>query len=146
MNSEKIIFYYTEHHNNTEKLLQEAANGFHLEKVPSDIVDVSNYKYIGFASGIYWGIFGQPLTDQINKLINIKGKHCFSICTSGSGNSKYINAPSSQIKQKGGIFIGGFGCEGFDTYGQFGKIGGVAKGHPDKNDIENCKKFLEQLK
>lgn len=146
MENKKIIFYYSEHHNNTKKLIKEAAEGFQLEKVPSEITDVSNYDYIGFASGVYWGVFGEQLQQQIDKLTGLKGKKCFSICTSGSGNSTYVSIPKSDIDKKGGVFIGGFSCEGFDTYGQFGKMGGIKKGHPDKTDIENCKKFLNSLK
>ena len=146
MESKKIIFYFSEHHNNTEKLIQEAAEGYQLEKVPSEITDVSKYDYIGFASGIYWGAFGEKLTQHIDKLTGLKGKKCFSICTSGSGSSGYVTAPKSAIEKKGGEFIGGFSCAGFDTYGIFRLIGGINKGHPDKTDVENCKKFLNSLK
>ena len=146
MESKKIIFYFSEHHNNTEKLIQEAAEGYQLEKVPSAITDVSKYDYIGFASGIYHGKFGEKLIQHIDKLTGLKGKKCFSIYTCGSGRRRYVTAPKSVIEKKGGEFIGGFGCKGFDTYGIFRSIGGIRKGHPDKTDIENCKKFLNSLK
>lgn len=143
---EGIIFYYTEHHNNTEKLLKDSIEGrFDLEKVPSNVVDVSQYKYIGFASGVYWGKFGKDLVEHMQKLKGVEGKKCFSVCTSGSGNDSYIEIPKGAIKKLKGNFVGGFGCKGLDTYGQFEKMGGINHGHPNTKDVENCKKYLASL-
>ena len=146
VDKEGIIFYYTEHHNNTETLLKDSVDErFVLEKIPSNVVDVSQYKYIGFASGVYWGEFGKALNEHMPKLKGVEGKKCFSVCTSGSGNDSYIEIPKRIIKKLKGNFVGGFGCKGFDTYGQYGKMGGIAHGHPSAEDAENCKKFLATL-
>ena len=37
--------------------------------------------------------------------------------------------------------IGRFQCKGFDTYGPFKLIGGIAKGHPDQKDIREAVEF-----
>lgn len=41
--------------------------------------------------------------------------------------------------------MGEFSCKGFDTFGLFKLIGGISKGHPDKNDLDNAKTFLKEL-
>ncbi|WP_305153276.1 hypothetical protein [uncultured Dubosiella sp.] len=41
--------------------------------------------------------------------------------------------------------IGAFGCRGFDTFGPFKWIGGIAKGRPDQKDVENAVCFFEEI-
>ena len=41
--------------------------------------------------------------------------------------------------------IGKFGCKGYDTFGPFKLVGGIAKGHPDEEDIKNAVEFVEGL-
>ena len=41
--------------------------------------------------------------------------------------------------------VGEFSCKGFDTFGPFKLIGGISKGHPDKNDLDNAKAFFKEL-
>jgi flavodoxin len=40
---------------------------------------------------------------------------------------------------------GRFSCKGYDTFGLFKLIGGLAKGHPDDNDLENAVTFFKGL-
>ena len=41
--------------------------------------------------------------------------------------------------------IGRFQCKGFDTYGPFKLIGGIAKGHPDQKDIREAVEFYKEI-
>ena len=41
----------------------------------------------------------------------------------------------SIIDDKHDNLVGRFSCKGFDTFGPFKLIGGVAKGHPDDRDL-----------
>ena len=41
---------------------------------------------------------------------------------------------------------GKFGCKGYDTFGPFKLVGGIAKGHPDDKDIQNAVEFVKDLK
>lgn len=41
--------------------------------------------------------------------------------------------------------MGEFSCKGYDTFGPFKLIGGISKGHPDKNDLDNAKAFFKGL-
>ena len=40
---------------------------------------------------------------------------------------------------------GGYSCKGYDTFGPFKLIGGLAKGHPDASELEEARKFFEKL-
>ena len=46
------------------------------------------------------------------------------------------------IKDAGATIVGDFTCKGFDTYGPIKLIGGIAKGHPDNDDIAAAKRFI----
>ena len=41
--------------------------------------------------------------------------------------------------------LGRYECFGFNTFGPFKLIGGIAKGHPDSNEISGAVKFYKQL-
>ena len=41
--------------------------------------------------------------------------------------------------------IGKVGCKGYDTFGPFKLVGGIAKGHPDEDDIKNAVEFVTRL-
>ena len=42
--------------------------------------------------------------------------------------------------------LGAFSCKGYDTFGPFKLVGGIAKGHPDERDLENARAFYRQLR
>lgn len=41
--------------------------------------------------------------------------------------------------------LGEFSCKGYDTFGPFKLVGGIAKGHPDERDLENARKFYREI-
>ena len=41
--------------------------------------------------------------------------------------------------------IGKFGCKGYDTFGPFKLVGGIAKDHPDEKDLEAAVSFVAGL-
>ena len=49
------------------------------------------------------------------------------------------------ISERRKRIVGEFSCKGFDTFGPFKLIGGISKGHPDKNDLDNAKAFFKEL-
>ena len=46
---------------------------------------------------------------------------------------------------KGCREIGEYYCQGFDTFGPFKLIGGIAKGHPTEREIHCAVVFYERL-
>ena len=64
-------------------------------------------------------------------------------CTyDGSENYKSIEQILDKKRSK---VIGKFGCKGYDTFGPFKLVGGIAKGHPDEDDIKNAVEFVTRL-
>ena len=49
------------------------------------------------------------------------------------------------IEDKHDKLVGRFSCKGFDTFGPFKLIGGVAKGHPDDKDLAEAVEFYRNL-
>lgn len=53
----------------------------------------------------------------------------------------YFDAIRKIAKAKNCHELGAFLCLGFDTFGPFKVIGGIAKGHPDAKDIADAIEF-----
>ena len=41
--------------------------------------------------------------------------------------------------------LGEFSCRGYDTFGPFKLVGGIAKGHPNARDLERARKFYREI-
>lgn len=139
-----IIIFSSIHHKNTEKLLMRACKDFDIDLV--DVVnvvdkDLSDYDYIGFASGIYHGQFHESLFDCLGSIVNFPNK-AFLISTSGAGKLKYNKGFADILKSKNVEIVDNFSCKGFDTFGIFKIIGGISKKHPNNKDVEELKSFL----
>ena len=133
----KAIVYASVHHGNTEKLVKGIAEECQvdlIDAVKQPDVDLSSYDMIGFASGIYFSKFHQSILGFAEKNLP-DDKKVFLICTyGGSANYKSIKQILDEKRSK---VIGKFGCKGYDTFGPFKLVGGIAKGHPDDEDIKN---------
>lgn len=141
------IVYYSKHHGNTKKLLDAIADKHDVTLIDiasADKTDLEGYDRIGFASGIYYSKFHKSLL-KFAETHMPQGKLTFFIYTYGAEKKGYTSAISAAVKQSNAQIIGEFGSFGFNTYGPFKLIGGIAKGHPDSNDIANVLKFYEDL-
>lgn len=141
------IVYYSKHHGNTKKLLDAIAqkNEVTLIDITADpTVDLSAYDRIGFASGIYYSKFHKTLLAYAKERMP-EGKQTFFIYTYGAEKSGYANAISEAVRKHDAKILGEFGCYGFNTFGPFKLIGGIAKGHPDRADIDHAISFYEEL-
>ena len=49
------------------------------------------------------------------------------------------------VNEKNGIELGEYHCQGFDTFGPFKLVGGIAKGHPTSQEIEGAVAFYRNL-
>ena len=142
------ICYYSEHHGNT-KLLLDAIQDQDPDVVLIDCtkkheVDLLGYDRIGFASGIYYGSFAKPLLSFAQ--INLPDKKdVFFLFTCGSMNSNYTNRIREIAEAKEARILGEYGCFGFDTFGPFKIVGGIKKGHPTNEEIEDAVRFYQDL-
>ena len=63
----------------------------------------------------------------------------------GFASGIYFSKFHQILDKKHSKVIGKFGCKGYDTFGPFKLVGGIAKGHPDEEDIKNAVEFVEGL-
>lgn len=141
----KAIVYTSVHHGNTEKLVKRIAEECQvdlIDAIKQMNADLNDYDMIGFASGIYYSKFHQSILKFSEENLSAD-KKVFLICTyGGSANYKSIEQILDKKRSK---VIGKFGCKGYDTFGPFKLVGGIAKGHPDEEDIKNAVAFVKGL-
>ena len=139
------IIYYSAHHGNTRKLAEAVARGRDVTLVDASAVksaDLSGYELIGFASGIYFGKFHEDVLEFAKNNLP-EGKKVFFLSTyGGRSNTKAIE---EVVKGRSAQVVGQFGCKGYDTFGPFKLVGGIAKGRPDENDLNNACHFFDGL-
>lgn len=142
-----LIIYDSYHHGNTKKIAQAMAQVSGAELCPAADaagMDLSGYDLIGFGAGIAYGKPYEALQKAAARL-DLSGKNVFVFSTSGSGNAHYNDFLTKKLKDAGAAVAGEFGCKGFDTVGPFRLIGGIAKGHPDEEDLAAAKAFIAGL-
>lgn len=142
-----IIFSST-HHGNTKKVAECMARCVSADLI--DIMqdkdpDISVYDRIGFASGIYFQSFHKTLQRYISSVSFRKDQKVFLVATCGAAYMDYTKGIKKLLRQKDVECIGSFVCRGYDTYGIFGKIGGIAKGHPDQKDLKKAEDFIKKI-
>ena len=72
-------------------------------------------------------------------------KGSFFHYTCGNDSGKYANSVSAKARARGCRVLGVYGCRGFDTFGPFKLIGGIAKGHPTQSEIDGADEFYGSL-
>lgn len=141
-----IIICESTHHGNTKKLVEAICEKFNVESVSienADDVEFSQYDTVGIASGVAYSKFYKA-TESFAKEKLPDGKNVFFLFTCGSYSDRYTNQISDTVKAKGCQILGVYGCLGFDTFGPFKLIGGVAKGHPTEEEIAGSVRFYEK--
>ena len=140
-----VIIYAYVHHENTKKLVEriaEKCGATLIDAMKQREADLSEYDRIGFASGIYLSKFHQTILKFAAENLP-EDKEVFLISTyGGSTNYKSIE---DILKEKHAKVIGKFGCKGYDTFGPFKLVGGIAKGRPNEKDLEAAVNFMTEL-
>jgi flavodoxin len=148
-----IIFLFSYHHKNTQKIGNAIA-----EKINAEIIDINNtdkpielddYNLIGFGSGIDSGKHYPQLLEFVEKLAKVQNKKAFIFSTCGIyGSKKMVNdhkALRGILVNKGFEIIGEFSCKGFDTNSVLKYIGGLNKNRPNDEDIKKAEIFAGGL-
>ncbi len=141
------ILLYSFHHNNTRKLVeavQNTHNSIDIFDVTKDKPDLSAYDRIGIASGVYAFHLGKPMLRFLQEYLPAD-KETFIIYTYGIRKDGYTDSTKQILNEKNCTLLGEYGCLGFDTFGPFKLVGGLAKGHPDKADVKACVEFVEDM-
>ena len=141
------ICYYSRHHGNTRKVLEAMAQEGEvdlLDVTTRQAVRLEEYDCIGFASGVYFGKFQESVLAFARQYLP-QGKPVFFVCTYGGGDGSSTEALSAVAAANRGPVLGQFGCKGYDTFGPFKLVGGIAKGHPNAQDLENARAFYRKI-
>lgn len=141
------IIYASVHHKNTLKLLEaikakyQEIELFDATKVV--LKDLLSYDVIGVASGIYFNKFHKSITPFLENNLP-EHKKVFLMYTSGAAVD-FGKDIIQIIQKKKCTHIGTYGCRGFDTFGPFKLVGGLQKGHPTADEIQEAINIVEQF-
>ena len=141
------IVYYSQHHGNTKKLLDAIASREEvtlINVVEDKDADIAAFDRIGFASGIYYRSFARQILAYAEKNLP-EGKDVFFLNTCGAPAGVYFNAIRKITEAKHCRELGAYQCKGYDTYGPFRLVGGIAKGHPSEEEINGAVAFYQAL-
>ena len=141
------IVYYSKHHGNTKKLVEAIADRNDvtlIDVTTTPSADLTAFDRIGFASGIYFSSFSKQILKFASDCLP-EGKEVFFINTCGNPLGMYFDAIRKITEKKNCRELGHYQCLGFDTFGPFKLVGGIAKGHPTNEEIEGAVKFYESL-
>ena len=142
------IVFYSKHHGNTKKLL-DAITAADPSVTLIDVTqqpdaDLSSFDRIGLASGIYYNAFAKQILACAEAHLP-ENKDVFYIYTHGAPAGIFLKRIREISERKNCREIGQYHCLGFDTFGPFKLVGGLAKGHPDEEDIAAAVSFYQAL-
>ena len=141
------VCYYSRHHGNTRKVLDAMADEGNLDLIDvttRQTVRLEEYDCIGFASGIYGFDFQKAVVEFARQYLP-QGKSVFFVYTYVGAKGNGATSMAEIAREKNCPVLGEFSCKGYDTFGPFKLIGGIAKGHPDTQDLENARKFYRKI-
>lgn len=141
------ICYYSRHHGNTLKVAQAMALEGEVDLIDvttRQAVRLEGYDCIGLASGIYGFEFQKAVVEFARQYLP-QGKPVFFLYTYGGAKGTGAKAVAEVAREKDCPILGEFSCKGFDTFGPFKLVGGIAKGHPDQKDLENARAFYREM-
>lgn len=142
------ICYYSRHHGNTLKVLKAIAReeGVNLVDVTlRQTVRLEEYDCIGFASGIYGFAFQKSVVEFARQYLP-QGKPVFFVYTYGGAKGAGTKAIAAIAREKECSVLGEFGCRGYDTFGPLRIVGGIAKGRPNGQDLEDACEFYQKIR
>jgi flavodoxin len=95
-------------------------------------------KTLFLGSGTYGGKPGETLQKFISSQ-DFSGRRVALFGTSASleGAKKMIDALAENLGKKGAVVLGNYHCRGKFLF--------TNRGHPDKDDLENAKKFAQEM-
>lgn len=141
------MVYYSKHHGNTKKVI-DAINKDKditlIDVTATQTADLSQYDVIGFASGIYYSKFHKSVLKFAENNLP-ENKKVFFVYTYGAQKDGYTKAINECAAKRSADVLGEYGCFGFNTFGPFKLIGGMAKGHPDDKELSDAQDFFENI-
>lgn len=147
MNKDCIIVYESIYNGNTEKLAKTMAHTLGCRCIkPAEAfqIDLSQYKTIGFGSGIYFGSHHPALLQLAGKL-DSSTQEVFIFSSRGAPFlGKYHQPLKDLLKERGKKIAGEFSVRGYDETGPWVIIGGGNRGKPNEKDLKRAVRFLKK--
>ncbi len=141
------IVYYSKHHGNTKRLLDAIAAAEEvtlIDVTEQPEADLTSFDRIGFASGIYYSSVAKQLLSFASEHLP-EGRDVFYIYTHGAPVGGFLKGIREIAAKKHCRESGTYHCLGFDTFGPFRLLGGIAKGHPTGEEIAGAVRFYRGL-
>lgn len=141
------ICYLSYHHGNTRRVVQAMAEAGDVDLIDvrtRQAVRLEEYDRVGLASGIYGFEMAEAVAVFARQYLPA-GKPVFFIYTYGGAKGTGAKELARIAAEKGCPVLGEFGCKGYDTFGPFKLVGGIAKGHPTERDLEQARAFYRGL-
>lgn len=141
------ICYYSRHHGNTLKVLEAMAEGNDMDLIDvttCTAVQLDPYDAVGFASGIYCGKFHNSVIHFAEQSLP-EGKNVFFVYTCGFQKGSYTKAITEAVTARRANILGEYGCRGYNTFGPFKLVGGIAKGHPNADELHKAQEFYHSI-
>ena len=141
------IVYASTHHGSARKLVDAIAQRHEITPIDAtqqNRADLSGYDAVGFASGIDFGKF----YDCVERFLveNLpEGKRVFFLYTCAKPSDRFTQSVKDKAAQKQAVFLGEYGCRGYNTYGPWKLIGGMNRHHPTAEEVEGAVQFFEAL-
>ena len=143
-----VVVYASVHHGNTKKVAEAVAVANDMELIDitkAESIDLSAYEVVGLASGVYYHSLHEKIKALVETTSFAPEQKVFTITTCGIGYRNYASGVAKTLKERGVRYLGNYQCRGYDTFGPFGKIGGIAKGRPNATDLEKAVAFSSGL-
>ena len=99
---------------------------------------------IGLAAGIAFGKFYRRMEEFAAQIRS--GSRVFLLYTCGNPGDGYVKSITRTLESNGAKVLGNYGCKGYDTFGPFKLVGGIAKGHPTEEEITGAVEFYDKIR
>ena len=145
--NKNVVLYASVHHHTTQRVAMQLAKDLQADihdvlKDPS--ISIASYDTISLASGIYYGNLHEKIHDHIMKQ-EWKGKKVIIFYTCGFHYKNYARSAERILQERGAVYAGAVWCRGWDTFGPFKIIKGIARKHPSVSDYERVKNKIVKL-
>lgn len=155
--SKVLIILSSYHHKNTDAVAKAMAEVLDAQIVAPgdlDLGELQAYGLIGFGSGIYHAKHHQAILDLADKLPEVGKGRAFIFSTYGAPAiamteglvAKNHASLREKLQSKGYTIADEFSCQGLNTNAFLKVFGGINKGRPNADDLDNARAFAVAVK
>ena len=152
INMRSIVIVHSYHHNNTlqvAKAFAEVLNSNVINTVEASNHDLTNYDLICFGAGIAGGKHYKELLDLAKILDSGNGRKCVIFSTGAFSNKRKTEDDHEALRKilssKQYQVLGDFSCKGYNTNSFMKYVGGMNRGHPNQDDLDNARNFISNI-